>query len=38
MQIKIKGKGTYKHYSTQTDEHYLIISLLFAVLSLSVNN
>ena len=31
-----KGRGTYTHYSTQVDEHYLIISLLYAVVSLYI--
>ena len=30
MNIKIKVKGTCTHCSTQADEHYLIISLLYA--------
>ena len=34
MRIERKGRSTYTHYSTQADEHYYIISLLYAVVSL----
>ena len=37
MLKKIKKRGTYTHYSTQADEHYFIISLLYVAVSLYIN-